>query len=109
MKLTLSQRLRLPLVAAAFVMLAAVWGAVGYQLLQLRGEAIANAKRHGENITAIVSEHFVLFAETVDDALKHLRAQWRRDPSAFSKSIADNIALPDGVLNQITVADAQGR
>jgi diguanylate cyclase (GGDEF)-like protein/PAS domain S-box-containing protein len=103
------RRLRLPLLAAACVFLAAVWTAVAYQLHQLRTEAIESASRHGENITAVVGEHFLVLAGSIEGTLKQLREQWVRDPRRFSATVGEHVSLPGHMLNQLIVADAAGR
>jgi diguanylate cyclase (GGDEF)-like protein/PAS domain S-box-containing protein len=109
MNRTSIQRLRLPLVASACVVLIALWTAIAYQLHQLRAEAIDSARRHGDNITTVVGEHFLLFAGSIDSTLKHLRVQWLKDPKRFSASVKEHVALPRNMLIQISVADAHGR
>src|SRR5262249_22608627 len=92
---TLSRRLRLPLIAGVLIVLAATWSGIAYQLYQLRGEALARAERHGENITVVVAEHFLLFAGTVDGTLRHLRAQWLKNQHRFSVTVREHTALAD--------------
>src|SRR3954463_2410274 len=109
MNRTSMQKLRLPLMAGACVVLIALWTAIAYQLHQLRAEAIDSARRHGDNITTVIGEHFLLFAGSIDSTLKHLRVQWLRDPTRFSTTVKEQLALPDNMLIQIAGADARGR
>ncbi|HZR68226.1 MAG TPA: PAS domain S-box protein [Burkholderiales bacterium] len=102
-------RLRVPLLAGACIALVAVWAGVAYQLHQLRGEAIDTARRHGENITAVVGEHFLVFAGSIDGTLKHLREQWLRSPRRFSATVSEHVSLPGHIVNRLVVADAGGR
>jgi diguanylate cyclase (GGDEF)-like protein/PAS domain S-box-containing protein len=104
------RRLRFQLAGAMAIVLILVWAAVAYQLKISRDNALDSARRHGENMTGAVAEHFALFTESVDSWMRHLADQWTKD----SRRFAEIGALQKGPLAQeqllrISVIDAQGR
>src|SRR5882672_5140893 len=96
--------------AAVAVIVAAIWGAVAYQLERERDAALQLATQHGQNLSSIVAGHFSAYAETIDVLLRGLRIQWVREPGRFADAVAVARDLrEDAFPVRISVIDARGR
>jgi diguanylate cyclase (GGDEF)-like protein/PAS domain S-box-containing protein len=103
------------LVALAFVLLAMAmagmyWQSMlGKQAAQRAAAQQHNAWRAGQ-LNEAVTQQLDATLRSVDIALKHMRAVYLQDPADFERAAKDVVlAYPTGMIESITVANAQGR
>src|SRR5882762_5993898 len=103
------RQLRIQLVAAFAVIVALIWSAVAYQVVNTRESDMRSAAQGGQNLSGIVAEHFSSYAGSADLLLQHLRTQWTRDPKHFSEAVAlERGFRKDVSIAQVGVIDAGG-
>jgi diguanylate cyclase (GGDEF)-like protein/PAS domain S-box-containing protein len=104
------RQLRIQVITAIAVIVASIWGAVGYQLVSERASELRTAAQNGRNLSGIVAEHFSSYAGGADLLLQRLRGQWARDPKGFAEAVAFEKGLrKDAFLVQLSVIGADGR
>ena len=96
--------------ALVALILAMLWSAIGYRLVEEHGALEHGAERATANIAGAAEQGVARTIEAIDQRLRFVRDAFRRDPDGFSLNyIASDSGYQDGVVMQIALIDAEGR
>ncbi len=99
-----------PVTYLGVAMLAVVYGTVTLFAVNARIEAMANAKRQGENLVRIIEQSYSHIFQSVDSSLLFLRHAYQNNPSGFDMaSWANDLSFNNELAFNFVFVDAKGR
>ncbi len=99
-----------PVTWLGLTMLAVIYAAVAFLVIDNRLGAEATARREGENLVRIIDQAYTNIFHSVDASLLVFRKAYQESPATFAiDAWAKESLIDNGLILNFTITDAQGR
>ena len=99
-----------PVTFIGLAMLTAIYGILGFLIVTDRHEALAAAKRQGDNLVRIIDQSYSNIFQSFNSSLLFLRKAYLQDKSAFDiADWAQDTSIRNDLAFNFTIADANGQ